>query len=224
MTGTSKDFNCNDAAALLGYPGAEVGPCLELLPGLWRVVLKGPDVAPEGARVETFVWNDGARASASGPSALASYLRRIGAHSLETVDPYALQILLEATAGAPPGFTAGSVAGQIDGISGGVTTRPLGISLVQNHWQQPAGTNDPGQPPPPSAPGPLGPPPGAPPPGMAPPGAPPPGMGPPGGAAPSLVAKATLVLDAEYQGAWTVVVRRPFAQSFETVLTIPVAP
>ena len=49
-------------------------------------------------------------------------------------------------------------------------------------------------------------------------------MGPPGGMAPPLVAKATLVLDADYKGAWIVAVRRPFAQTFETVFTTPVAP
>jgi|GEM_PF-3068679 len=222
MTGKNQDFNCKDAASLLGFPAAEVGPCKELLPSLWRVVLKGHDVAPEGARVETFVWRDGARSIQSGPSALAAYLKSIDAHALETVDAYAIQILLEATVGAPPGFAAGAVSGEIDGISGGVTTRPFCVTLVQPHWKRPVDSNappDPGQPPPRTGPGPLGPPPGAPP-----PGGPPPGMGPPGGYAPPLVAKATLVLDADYKGAWTVAIRSPFAQSFEAALTVPVAP
>ena len=219
-SGSSPAFNAKDAARLLGFPAAEIGPCNELMPGLWRVVLKGPDVAPTGARVETFIWLDGARASKSGPSALAAYLRSINAHTLETVDPYAVQVLLEATDGAPPGFVAGAVSGQIDGIGGSVTTRPFGLTLVQKGWTQPVDPKTPpdaGQPPPP--PGRLGPPLD-----MAPPSGPPPGTAPPSGHAPPRVARATLALNADYKGAWTVGLRRPFAQTFDTVLTLPVAP
>ena len=230
MVTPSSAFDCARAATLLGHPDAQVSQCRELLPALFRVVLTGGAFPPGWHEVQAFVWRDGRRLAAQGPATLARELRAREAHGWTAVDPYAVGVLLDATGGSPPGFAPSALDGAVGDVRGGVSLQPLRITLVQPTYQPPAAAPAPGEPTPPGAPSgpPAGPPPGfgppgGPPPGFGPPGGPPPG-GPPGGPAPQLTARATLTLDADYRGQWTIEVRPHAGAAFGTVATVPVAP
>ncbi len=230
---TTPDFTCKDAGALLGHPEAEVGPCQEVLPGVWRVVLKAPGIGPGDAVVRTFAWHAGQAESAGGTSHLASVLKRMQAHDRDAMAPFAVQVLLEATGGTPPGFTPHAVSGDFGGEKAVMRARPFGVTLVTTGWKAPAGSFAPipGGPQTPPGPGPAGTAPGSAP--TAGPQGPAPGSGPTGGpqgpapgsgVAPPNIARATLVLDSDYQGQWTIEVQRVPGGPFQTELTVPVAP
>ncbi len=234
----SATFSCDDAPRLLGAADAKLVRCTTVLPGLHTVVLERPPGGPPNTTMHNFLWLDGAVAEGAGLASLERYLAELRAHERDDLTPEAVEVLLLATAGAPPGFSAHAIHGNLRGAAGGVTAggvtaRPFSVTLIQNHWTAPADPAlvPPGQPPgpppgmqPPGGPPPGMQPPGGPPPGMQPPGGPPPGMQPPGGAAPPLVAKAVLTLDADYRGEWAISVMMPFGQAFEPKLSVPLRP
>jgi hypothetical protein len=230
---TDANFSCDDAPRLLGAPEAKLVRCTTTLPNLHTVVLERPPGGPPHTTMHSFVWQDGAVVEGGGLGSLQRYLADHRAHERDDLTREAAEVLLIATAGAPPGFSPQAIHGSLRDVAGGVTVRPFSVTLVQNHWTAPADPAGapPGQPPgpPPGMQPPGGPPagmqpPGGPPAGMQPPGGPPPGLQPPGGAAPPLVAKAVLTLDADYRGAWVISVMMPFGQAFEPKLTVPLAP
>ena len=206
----SAGFSCERAAEILGCPGATLGPCNEELPGVWRVVLHAPGIGPGDAVVRTFTWRGGRLEERGGQAHLARTLASIDAHQLSAVSAFGVQVLLEATGAAPPGFMPHTVEGAAEGVAAAIRTRPFGVRLVMVNWRMPdAAGAAPGQPPRPTSPGPLGPPPGA---------------LPAGGVAPPTVAVADLELDSQYRGRWRVQVRGPFDRSFREVLVVPVRP
>jgi hypothetical protein len=237
-------FGCKDAGTLLGHPEAEVGPCQEVLPGVWRVVLKAPGIGPGDAVVRTFAWHDGQAEAAGGMAQLATVLKRMQAHERDAATPFEVQVLLEATGSAPPGFTPHAVSGNFGGEKAAIRARPFGVTLVTTGWSAPAApfTPIPGGPQTPPTGGPAGPAPGSAPtggpagpaPGSAPTGGPsgpapgsaptggPSGPAPGSGVAPPTIARATLALDSNYRGQWTIEVQRVPGGPFQTELTVPV--
>jgi hypothetical protein len=202
-------FACDDAARLLAHPEAVAGPCNELLPGLWRVVLRAAGIGPGDSLLRTFIWEDGQAVSSGGGAQLARFLRTIRAHARDATDAYAVQVLLEATGGAAPGFAPTDVFGEQGGVHGAVGSHPFSVVLVRSTWAAPR----------------VGGPPGGGPPGGGPPGGGPPGGGPPGGGvAPPSVARARLELDPDYRGHWIVELQRQPGGPFEEMLRQPVAP
>lgn len=207
---SARVFTCDAAADLLGHPGATAGPCDEVLPGVWRVVLRGRGLGPGDTILRTFTWSDGQVTQRGGQGHLARALSHMQAHAREVFDPFAVQVLLEATAGAPPGFTPHAVDGRAGDQRATMQTRPFGLTLVMPNWAMPEPpSGGPGSPPRPPGGGPLG---------------PAPGTVPPSGAMPPTVARAVLVLDSQYRGAWTVSVQRVPGGPFEPRLTVPVDP
>lgn len=136
-------FQCARAAELLGHPRARAKDCKEYLPGLWRVVLTGGDFAEGWHEVKTFVWRAGRRDTGTGRAALGAYLSEARVASMATLDTYAVQLLLEATAGVPEGFAATDLGETLDGVAGGVSVAPLSIVLVRRPAQDPPGGGPP---------------------------------------------------------------------------------
>jgi hypothetical protein len=205
-----RPFSCDRAAELLGQPRATVGPCEQVLPGVWRVVLRAPGIGPGDTIIRSFTWHGGRLEERGGQPHLARTLAAIDAHRLPAVSSSDVQVLLEATGALPPGFAPWTLDGVAGDLSAAVRTKPFGLRLVMENWRLPEPQGSAlGQPPRPTSPGPLG---------------PAPGTAPPGGFAPPSVGLADLELDGAYRGRWRVQERAPFAQSFREVLTVPVGP
>lgn len=172
-------FECGRAGELLGRAGANVTRCEELLPELWWVILTWGDGDHKEGEVYKFLWIDGRRREDKGYSVLGEYLRRAGIAGRSVLDVGAAQVMLEATGGLPPGFSANALSQRLDGESGRVSTHPFELVLVERPQ-----VSGPGGPPHPSG-SPDGPPGG-------PPAGGPPGGGPPGGAPVLGLRRATL--------------------------------
>lgn len=123
-------FSCDEAPAIFGHPAARVDDCLELLPGVWRVVLAS-DALPGGADVFRGIWLDGRRMDDRGLAALSRWARGVKLYEVRTIDAWALGQALEVLAAFPAGFDAESVASVVDpdtGKPGGVVARdPLTV-------------------------------------------------------------------------------------------------